>query len=81
MEGSRYVKNGVLLSISAYEFVSKGMFNAGIVAQVLKGKEPREVDTVFWVTPSIAINLKEAEKISFNVPVDILASADEIYTE
>ena len=81
MEGSRYVKNGVLLSISAYEFASKGAFNAGIIAQVLKGKEPRKVDTIFLGTPSIAINLKEAERISFNVPVSILEHADEIYTE
>jgi ABC-type uncharacterized transport system substrate-binding protein len=81
MEGSSYVKHGVLFSISAYQLFAVGEFNAKNMIRIFKGASPRELNQVFSITPKIAINLKAAELIGYDVPVDILGSSDEVYTE
>lgn len=81
MEESKFVKHGVLFSISAYEGKSIGEFNARKVIKILKGAKPRDLEQIFSVTPSISINLKEADLIDFSVPIDILSSSDEVYKE
>lgn len=81
MEKRNYVQKGVLMSISAYEDKSVGKFNTDRVLRMLKGEKPRELNMIFNITPSIAVNLKEAELIGFDIPVDILGSADEVFNE
>lgn len=81
MEQRNYVQRGVLMSISAYEDKSVGKFSTDIVIRLLKGEKAREQNMIFNITPSIAVNLKEAERIGFDIPVDILGSADEVYND
>ena len=50
------------------------------------GNEPmrvRELPRVFEAPPNLAINLKTAELIGFsiNLPIEVLAAADEFYRE
>ena len=81
MEGSSYVKHGVLFSISAYQLSAVGEFNAKNMIRIFQGTTPRKLNQIFSITPRIAINLKAAERIGYDVPVDILGSSDEVYTE
>ncbi|KKK99562.1 hypothetical protein LCGC14_2631530, partial [marine sediment metagenome] len=81
MKGSTYVKRGVLFGVSESEEVATGIYNAKNIVQILRGKLPRSINQVFEHVPHIAINLEEANKIGYDVPIDIIASSDEIYTE
>ena len=51
------------------------------MAKIFNGAKPRQLDQLFEEPPKIAINLKTAELIQYDPPVDVLGSADEIYTE
>lgn len=79
--GSEEVKYGVLLSISQVSFKYVGQFYAETIAKILTGAQPRQLEMVFEDPPKIAINLKTAELIGYDPPVDVLGVADEIYQE
>lgn len=79
--GSEEVKRGVFLSISQSEFRYVGEFNAKNIARIFNGAKPGELNQLFEAPPKIAINLKTAEIIGFDLPVDVLVAADEIYQE
>ncbi len=77
--GSREVKYGVLLSIARAGFKYIGGFHAETIAKICNGAKPRELEQIFEDPPRIAINLKAAQIIGYDPPVDILGSADEVY--
>lgn len=79
--GSSEVKSGFLMSISQAGFKYIGRFHAETIAKILNGAKPRELNLVFEEPPKIAINLKTAEVIGYDPPVDVLSAADEIYQE
>lgn len=79
--GSEEVKYGFLASISQAGFKYIGEYHAEITAKILNGAKPRELPQLFEEPPKIAINLKTAEIIGFDPPVDILLAADEIFQE
>ncbi|MBD3308628.1 ABC transporter substrate-binding protein [candidate division KSB3 bacterium] len=79
--GSEEVKYGFLLSISKAGYKYLGQFHAGVIAKVLNGALPRALEQIFEAPPKIAINLKTAEIIGYDPPVDVLGAADEIYQE
>jgi ABC-type uncharacterized transport system substrate-binding protein len=79
--GSEEVKYGFLASISQAGFKYIGEYHAEIMAKILNGAKPRELTQLFEEPPKIAINLKTAEVIGFDPPVDILLAADEIFQE
>ncbi|OHD19079.1 MAG: hypothetical protein A2086_11500 [Spirochaetes bacterium GWD1_27_9] len=80
MDGSDFVKKGALLGESESELILVGIFDAKNIVYIFKGKKPRSLNQLFEAVPHIAINLKAADIIDFDVPIDILASSDEIYT-
>ena len=80
MKGSAYVKLGVLFGVSESEEVATGIYNAKNIIQILRGKLPRSINQIFEHVPHIAINLAEANRIEYDIPIDIIASSDEIYT-
>ncbi|HCL57757.1 MAG TPA: hypothetical protein DHW82_12225 [Spirochaetia bacterium] len=80
MEGSMFVKKGVLFGISDNEMKSTGVYNLKKIVQIFKGKKPRSLNQIFEDFPYIAINLKAAELIDYDIPIDIIGSSDEIYT-
>jgi ABC-type uncharacterized transport system substrate-binding protein len=79
--GSEEVKYGFMASLSQAGFRYIGEFHADIIAKILNGAKPRQLPQLFEEPPKIAINLKSAEVIGFNPPVDILLAADEIFQE
>lgn len=78
---SEEVKAGFLLSISQAGFKYVGRFHAETIAKVFNGAKPRQLTQLFEEPPKIAINLKTAEMIGYDPPVDVLGAADEIYQE
>ncbi len=79
--GSSEVKQGVLLSIATSGFKYVAAYHAKKIAEILNGATPRALPLIFDDPAKIAINLKTAQKIGFDPPVDILGAADEIYTQ
>lgn len=79
--GSREVEAGFLMSMSRPSFRPVGMFLAATVARVLNGAKPRDLNQVFEEAVNIAINLKTAEVIGLYLYADLLAAANEIYSE
>ncbi len=79
--GSNEVRYGVLFSIAQAAFKYVGKFHAQTMAKIFNGAKPRDLDQIFESPPKIAINLKTADIIGYNPPVDILGAADEIYQE
>jgi len=78
---SEYVKRGVLFSISQASRRYEGEFYAETIAKILNGAAPRTLGQVFEDPPKIAINLKTAEIIGYDPPVDVLGAADEIFQQ
>lgn len=81
MEGPVFVRKGVLFGVSDNELLTTGIYNLKKIAQIFRGKSPRSLQQIFEHTPHIAINLKAAENIGYDIPVDIISSSDEIYKE
>ncbi len=81
--GSNEVESGILLSLSTKDFRYVGLFEAAIIAKVLNGAKPRDLEQVFEESPNLAVNLKTAELIGYldDLRIDVLAAADEFYRE
>ncbi len=79
--GSEEVKYGLLMSISQAEFKYVGQFHAETIAKIFNGAKPRQLSQFFEEPSKIAINLKTAENIAYDPPIDILSAADEIFEE
>ncbi len=79
--GSKEVQAGVLMSISKASYVHLGRFLAETAAKIFNGAKPRQLPQIFEGPPKIAINLKTAEIIGYDPPVDVLSAADEIFQE
>lgn len=79
MKGSEEVEHGVLMSISQANFKYVGEFHAEIMSKILNGAQPRALNQVWRAPGKIALNLKTAQTIDFDPPVDILMASDEIY--
>lgn len=78
-EGAEKVKYGFLMSVSQTNFNDVGRFHAETFAKIFNGAKPRELDQVFEDPTSIAINMKTAQRIGYDPPIDVIAIADEIY--
>jgi ABC-type uncharacterized transport system substrate-binding protein len=79
--GSIEVRDGVLLSIATSGFKYVAEYHAKKIARILNGAQPRSLPILFEDPAKIAINLRTAQVIGFDPPVDILGAADEIFTE
>ena len=79
--GSKEVRYGLLASLSQAGFIHVGQFQAEIMAKIFNGAKPRQLDQVFQDPPKIAINLKTAEIIGYDPPMEVLGIVDETYEE
>ncbi len=77
--GPQEVRRGVLLSITRGAFQAVGRYHARIMAQILNGARPGDLDQVFGDPKRIAINLKTAAAIGFKIPRGLIQVADEVY--
>ena len=79
--GSEEVRYGFLLSIATAGLGPLGRFHAETLGKVFNGAKPRKLTQFFESPPKIAINLRTAETIRYDPPVDVMGAADEIYLE
>lgn len=77
--GSAEVRAGLLMSIAQVSFSYVGDFTAEIFVRILAGEIPGSLPMIFEDPPKIAINLVTAMEVGYDVPVDILVAADEIF--
>ena len=78
--GAEGVEMGALMSLATEDFTIIARFNAEKLARILHGELPRSLPQVVLTPPRLAVNLQEADRIGWNVPLDILKLCDEIYT-
>lgn len=76
MEGSYMVRKGAMMGVSGKEM---GMYDALKAVKILNGVKPRELSQKYEKMPKISLNLTTAHLIGYDIPVDIIKSADEIY--
>lgn len=82
MTGSKWVKSGLLLSISSDSgYTELGKYNANKFGQILNGAVPEKLNQILEDPLDIAVNIKTAEAIKFKMPESILKIAAEIYGE
>lgn len=79
--GSEEVKYGFLMSISLSDYKFVGQFHAETIGKIFNGASPNDIKMLFEDPPKIAINLETADKIGFELPIDILGPANEIYEQ
>ncbi len=79
LEGDIRVKDGILLGVSSLETEKIGLYNADKIASIFYGSVPRLLKQEFTGVPSIAMNLDMAEKIGLDVPLETLATVDQLY--
>jgi len=80
MIGSKFVKKGLLLSISSDSGYNEiGKYYADKIARILNGTKPIELKQEFEDPLDIAVNSETARQIGFDVPKSILTIATEIY--
>lgn len=80
--GSKWVKDGILLSISSDSgYAELGRYNADKFGKILNGTKPRDLNQIFEDPLDIAINMATAKAIGFSMPQSILTIATEVYGE
>lgn len=67
-------QNGVLISLSANP-VQQGKGAARMVAEILKGKSPRDIPPDNTPEVETTVNLKEAKDLGFSIPFELLGTA------
>lgn len=77
--GPEEVRQGVLMSIARDGFESIGRYHARIMARILNGARPGDLNQIFEDPKGIAINLKTAAAIGYKPPKGLMQVADEIY--
>ena len=82
MVGSKFVRMGIMLSISSDSgYTELGRYNAWKFGEILNGTRPVMLKQVFEDPLDIAVNLKTAKSIGFDMPDSIIRIATEIYDQ
>ena len=80
MEGSDFVWRGALFGESNSLQTIEGLYSARKLTRILDGVLPRSLPQTNPHMPHIALNLAEARRLKYDVPVDVLLSADDVFT-
>jgi len=82
MLGPKWVKEGILMSISSDSgYSALSQYNADKFGKILNGTMPRRLNQILEDPLDIAINTATAKAIGFPMPKSIMAIATEIYGE
>ncbi len=79
--GPQDVEHGALLSMAAIDFTSMGAFEANVIKEIIDGKKPREISQIYIGRSSIAVNLRMAMEIGWDLSFELLAAVDVIYSQ
>lgn len=74
------VRKGVTFGLSGDMFRDLGRFHAWSMAKIFNGAKPRELKQVMRIPAKLVVNLEAAKRIGFVPSLDILQSADELYS-
>jgi ABC-type uncharacterized transport system substrate-binding protein len=80
-QGGSLVKRGALLSLAGNEIKAEGIFAAEALEKILDGRSPRSLPQRFESAVNLAVNLRTATLIGWNLPMSILAAVDEFYRD
>lgn len=82
MLGSKWVKDGILMSISSDSgYAELSRYNADKFGKILNGTKPRNLNQIFEDPLDIAINTATAKAIGLPMPESMLTIAAEVYGE
>lgn len=82
MLGSRFVKKGMMLSISSDSgYTALGRYNAAKFGEILNGAEPGDLNQIFEDPLDIAVNMETVRQTGFEMPESILKIATEIHEQ
>jgi len=82
MRGSKFVKDGLMLSISSDSgYTELGKYNAMKFGEILNGTKPEKLNQTFEDPLDVAVNVETVREIGFDMPKSILKIATEIYGE
>jgi ABC-type uncharacterized transport system substrate-binding protein len=81
MEGADFVRLGALLGESSNVLTIEGLYGARKLTRILTGALPRSLAQTNSHMTHIALNLATAKAIGFDVPVDVLLGADDVFTK
>ena len=80
MVGSKFVRKGIMLSISSDSgYKELGKYNANKFGEILNGKKPVLLNQLFEDPLEISVNKTTAQNINFQIPDSIYKIATEIY--
>jgi len=79
MEGPDFVKMGTMLGESNTVQIIEGLYSAKKLTRILSGVAPNTLPQVNAHMPHIALNLAEARRIGFDIPVDVVLGADDVF--
>jgi len=80
-QGSDLVQRGAMLSMTKVNIKEEGIFAAEALEKILNGSLPRSLPQRYESTVSLAVNLRTATRIGWNLPMEILAAVDEFYRD
>ena len=70
-----------MLGAGQENFESYGLFEADVLRRIIVDNElPRGISQVFVQQNRLSINLRTAMQIGWQVPFEVLVSAEEVYT-
>lgn len=72
------VRYGAMMSMAQPNFDYAGQFYAETMAKIFNGAKPRNISQILDDPHVICVNLRAANLVGFNFPMDILSGADQI---
>jgi putative ABC transport system substrate-binding protein len=78
----RSVQRGAIATVG-YDFKQMGEITAGVIARVLKGEKPGEIDVVEMMKVpnalSLYVNNESAQKMGVTIPPEVLKRAAQVF--
>lgn len=81
VRGPTLVRRGVLMGIAREDYLPLGSFYAETMARIFNGSTPRDLKQIYEEPLKLAINLRAAQTLKYEVPPNVKKIADIIYTE
>ena len=70
-----------MLGMSSGKIREEGFFAADALRKIISGSLPRTLSQRFESTVNLAVNLRTAALIGWNLPMETLAAIDEFYRD
>ncbi len=77
--GSKFVKDGMLMTLSTAGYGYLGDYYAETIAKVFNGAKLGQLEQILPSRLTFTINLETARKINAKLPIEVVGAADEIY--